>query len=185
MQWVIFLIMWIGFACSLQSLQTQNDAKNIQISVPTFKQNCTTKKVNCINNCSFLCVEDQMECIGGICELEQKKPPCDASKGGVYMMVDDPVPHWTCICTNPSFFSGRKCDELNPDVCEKGSLVYINSENYHCFCNWPYEIFNVNGKPHCLHKKYRLFFNNINFDYDQGYVNIVMKDGGVSRNPYI
>lgn len=157
MSWVIFLCIWFLFIRFLLSEQNLEDKKNLKISVPTFKESCLSKKINCINDCSFLCVENDVECVGGVCEIVQQKIPCEKDTGGLLMMLNDPTPRWQCICTNSTFFTGPNCNQLNPDVCENGTFFYSNAHNYYCSCFEPYEKFELNGKPYCLPKIYRNF----------------------------
>lgn len=156
--WILFLLIWFGFTWSSLSFQSRDNAKYIQISVPTFKQNCTSKKMYCVNDCSFLCIEDNIKCVGGVCQLDPSNEPCDTKTGGVLMMVEEPVPHWSCICTNSAFYQGTNCNELNTDVCENGAFIFTDVQNYYCFCDEPFVRFFLNGKPHCTEKEIQNFF---------------------------
>lgn len=149
--WTLFFLMWLSFAWILVSTKLDpDDSKHIRVHAPTFQQNCSSKRVPCVNDCSFLCVEKEAECVGGVCRVDRPEMACEEKTGGLKMMVHDPLPHWTCLCTHPSFYGGEACDVLNPDVCENGAFMYANRDNYYCFCLKPYKRIIINGKPHCV-----------------------------------
>ena len=133
----------------------------IQTKAPTFRQNCTTKEVPCIDDCSFLCVENNAKCVSGTCKSEDEliPVPCNKETGGILMIVNDPVPHWSCICTNSTFYGGDDCGQLNKDVCEQGVFLYKNRNNYLCLCLPPYELITIDNKPHCVEKEMLNFTN--------------------------
>lgn len=127
----------------------------IKTLAPTIRRTCSNKDVSCIDDCSFLCVENDAKCIAGKCQVEQEiftKIPCNTETGGILMMVNDPVPHWSCICTNSTFYRGEDCSTLNKDVCEEGVFLYKDQKNYLCLCLPPYELVMIGIKPHCVEK---------------------------------
>lgn len=155
----LFFLLWIGFAWML--LTSSSDvptATRIQIQHSPSKQNCSAKEIKCVNDCSFLCVEKESRCVGGICVVEQNKLNCNSKKGGMTILTNDPVNHWTCLCTDSSFWSGKNCDVLNPDVCEHGVFLYEGRNDFTCLCPYPYQMITVNGKPHCVEKHVANFF---------------------------
>lgn len=154
----LFFLIWIGFLWTLIKPTTQELSKNIEVKEPIFQRNCNKNTVACVDDCSFLCVEDNIKCIGGVCKEGVPDIPCNKEKGGIVMMVEEPIPHWSCICTNSTFFSGNDCETLNSDICEHGTFMYSNRNDYKCFCLEPYKYLEVNNKPHCVEKNLTNFF---------------------------
>lgn len=157
--WSIFLLLWMGFALiMLQAPSDMKDAPSIQIQGPTFKQNCSIKKVKCVNDCSFLCIEKESRCVGGVCVTELDNLKCDTKKGGIAILAKEPASHWSCLCTDSSFWSGKKCNILNPDICEHGVFLYNGRDDFTCICPHPYQLITVNDRPHCVEKYVANFF---------------------------
>lgn len=155
--WLLFLLMWMGFLWTPKPTQTH---AKIQVQEPTFQQNCCTKKIHCVDDCSFLCVENSVKCIGGVCVPDSHAPiECNTERGGRLMLTNDPVPKWICLCTDETFWSGPACDTLNPDVCEHGAFLYNGRDDFLCLCLEPYKKVIVNGKPHCLENYMVNFFH--------------------------
>lgn len=157
--WSIFFLLWLGFAWIM--LTTPSDiasAPSIQVQVPTLKQNCVSKKIKCVNDCSFLCLEKKNRCVGGVCQAELDKINCNTSTGGIAILMKEPVPHWTCLCTDSTFWSGKECELLNPDVCEHGVFLYKSRDDFTCLCPYPYQLITINGRPHCVEKYVANFF---------------------------
>lgn len=176
MPWILFAFMWLAFAwMSVSSTDTPN-MLHMQMQVPVFQQNCTSKTIPCVDDCSFLCVEQKVKCVGGACVVKKDDDPidCDTEKGGMLMLSSFPTPHWKCLCTNESIWSGPACDTLNPDVCERGVFLYTNRNSEVCLCPFPYRKALVNGKWHCLGKPHTHFF-------PKGY-GMVNEHVGPSRN---
>lgn len=159
----VFLMIWLAYVWVWRDMNLKPHVGKVSIrtDAPTFRSNCSTKKVPCIDDCSFLCVEKDVQCVGGVCQPEAQlnQIPCNAKKGGVLMMVEDPVPHWSCICTDSRFFRGEDCETLNPDVCEHGMFTYKDRKNYLCICLPPYELVVIGTKPHCIEKKLLGFYD--------------------------
>ena len=161
MPWALFALMWVAFAwMSVSSAADPPAHLPFQIQVPVFEQNCSSKTVACIDDCSFLCVEPKARCIGGVCRVDPKDDAlaCNTDKGGMLMLRADPVATWMCLCTHESIWSGPACDTLNPDVCENGVFMYKNRDNAVCVCPFPYKKTLVNGKWHCLDVPLSHFF---------------------------
>lgn len=157
---LLFFLMWMAFAYMWWIPLTHRDSSRIQAKAPTFRQTCWTNKVPCINDCSFLCVEKNARCVRGVCRVDDEEVDpldCKTDKGGIVMMLDDL--HWSCICTDSTFFGGRDCGTLNPDVCEKGVFLYNNRNNFQCLCLPPYELITIDNKPHCEKKAMTKFIN--------------------------
>lgn len=159
----IFLMIWMAYAWALRDAKetVTTGLAAIQMDAPTFRQNCSAKQVPCVDDCSFLCVENDTQCIGGVCQTRLNEIPCNAEKGGVRMLVKDPVPHWTCVCTDSRFFGGKDCEKVHPDVCEHGMFVYTDRNNYMCICLPPYEFLKIGTKPHCVEKKMLGFYDEL------------------------
>lgn len=161
---LIFFMIWIAYAWAWRDMnQRSTGIASIRTDAPTFRQNCNSKKVFCIDDCSFLCVENDAQCVGGVCQpqAELNQISCNEEKGGVRMMVNDPVPHWSCICTDSRFFRGEDCETVNPDVCEHGMFTYTDRKNYLCICLPPYEFIKIGTKPHCVEKKMLGFYDEL------------------------
>lgn len=157
---ILFLMLWLGYAWVWKGV-TLKDETFIEVKAPIFKQTCSTKEVACIDDCSFLCVEKNVKCVGGTCEAvkELLDIECSEKTGGVKMLVKEPIPHWVCICSDSRFYSGDACDALNPDVCEHGTFFYLGRERYVCICPPPYELIRIDLKPHCVAKEFIGFYD--------------------------
>ncbi|GFS31592.1 uncharacterized protein NPIL_31071 [Nephila pilipes] len=157
--WCLFLLLWMGFVWMMMTSSVPETKSHVQVQIPVFQQNCAAKSIKCVDDCSFLCVEASTRCIGGVCVLQPDKPvECHAEKGGMVMLANDPVPYWMCLCTDATYWSGPKCNTLNPDVCEHGVFLYKGREDYMCICPSPYQKVVLKGKPHCLERRLANFF---------------------------
>lgn len=152
--------MWLAFAWMTFSSPDRPTSLSMQVQVPVFKQDCSSKAVPCVNDCSFLCVEQKVSCAGGVCVVDEDVSDieCDTEKGGMLMMTSTPFPKWTCLCTQESIWSGPACNMLNPDVCEHGVFLYRNRNSSLCICPYPYKKIFIRGKWHCLGKPQSNFF---------------------------
>lgn len=157
--WIVFGLLWVGFAWMSVSPRDLSDAFPFEIRVPVFQQTCSTKPVPCVDDCSFLCVERTAKCVGGVCAVDSNQPlDCDTQKGGIPMLSQYPVPTWKCLCTDESIWSGPACNTLSPDVCENGTILYRSRDSIGCLCPKPYKKFLVNRKWHCLDRHVTNFF---------------------------
>lgn len=155
--WFLFLLLWIGF---LYLPTVSKPSPSIRIQEPIYQQNCSAKRIDCVDDCSFLCVERQAQCVGGVCvPKDQGQLECNKEKGGRLMLTKDPVRSWICLCTDETFWSGPACDMLNPDVCEHGAFLYNGRNDNLCLCPTPYKKVVVKGKPHCLDTVLANFFD--------------------------
>lgn len=162
---LVFLMVWIAYVWSCwtggKATAWKGKSEAIWIDAPVLKKQCSTKEVPCIDDCSFLCMEKEVACVGGVCQLKDGAShtiPC-SEKTGLRMRVQDPVPHTLCLCTDARFYGGPACDRLNPDVCEKGVFFYFGRLRYVCVCSPPYVLIRINDKPHCLEKKWMRFYD--------------------------
>lgn len=155
--------MWLGYAWVWKSvnLAPEDESTSIEVKAPILQRNCGAQEVPCIDECWFLCVEKDAKCVGGICQPERdvQDIECSERTGGVKMMVKDPVPHWTCVCSDSRFYSGDACNVQNPDVCEHGTFFYLSRERYVCVCPPPYELIKIESKPHCVEEKWMGFYD--------------------------
>lgn len=160
MEWILFLIIWFAFVwITVTDVEPQQNPLHVPVQSPIFQQDCSVKKIPCVDDCSFLCDDQRTRCVGGICETQPKDPvECNTSRGGMLIMANTPVPHWSCLCTDSAYWSGSDCNTLNSDVCEQGAFMYIERDNFLCICPYPYEKVLLNGKPHCLEKRMANFF---------------------------
>lgn len=123
------------------------------------RRNCSEENVSCIDTCDFLCTDSNAKCIGGRCIIPKTKMDCDKDKGGINVLTEkNGILHWTCYCTNPTFYGGPKCNDLAPDVCKNGIFIYKDLHRFTCMCHHPYVTQIVNGKPHCIDISKRWFF---------------------------
>lgn len=158
----LFLIIWIAYAWTWKEFQVKPPKEMaIQIEAPILEQNCSAKKIPCIDDCSFLCIEKESKCIGGVCQPTSNVNPimCNEKTGGVRMMIKEPVPHQVCVCTDSRFYGGKACDKLHPDVCEHGTFFYQGRMRFICICPPPYELIKIDSKPHCVEKKMLGFYD--------------------------
>lgn len=158
----LFLILWLGYVWAWRGGgSSPPKAERIRVNAPIVEQNCSTHEVPCIDDCSFLCIEKRTQCVGGICQPEKalRDIRCNEKTGGVKVMVKDPVPHWTCVCSDSRFFGGDACDELHPDVCERGMFIYKARARYLCMCPPPFELIKIDSKPHCVDEKMMGFYD--------------------------
>lgn len=155
--WFILGLLWLFYAWMSLDGVRQTSSTKLQLFEPIFKQSCSTKSVSCADDCSFLCVEKDTQCIGGKCVIKTSMSiPCRQEKGGIPML--DATPKWICFCTDPTIWSGPDCGQLNPDVCEHGMFIYYALNKHECVCPYPYRKINVNGKVHCVEKHIAQFF---------------------------
>lgn len=153
----VFFVLWLVLVWTLWQ-PTRKDLSHVQVHSPTFRRECFENNVPCVDDCSFLCVERDVQCVGGTCRIQrQAEIPCRTDRGGMRVMVNEPSPHWICLCTNSAFFSGDDCGTLNGDVCEHGVFLYTDRENNECLCPEPYKRVTLRGKPHCLQKHLATF----------------------------
>lgn len=164
--WFTFLLMWFAFLWAMWPHSASKSEKTIQVQKPIFKQNCNVNRVPCIDDCNFLCVEQNTKCIGGICQSNPSDIECSEKTGGVTMAIKEPTLHWSCICTDSTFFEGDACDTLNPDVCEHGIFVYSDRNHFNCFCYPPYQLIFIHGKPHCVERYVLYFFTEEHLSYE-------------------
>lgn len=162
----MFLLIWLGFAWILWSHTTPKSFKNISVHRPLFRQNCNVNQVPCVDDCEFLCVENDAQCIGGVCRSNPDVIECNERTGGVVMAMQEPTLHWLCVCTDSAFFQGPTCDTLKPDVCEHGLFVYEDRDNFQCLCFPPYKLIFIHSKPHCVEKYVINFFSAENSSYE-------------------
>lgn len=164
----MFFLLWLGLAWTLWRPDSSNvPFPKLSFEAPTFRRECETQSIPCVDDCSFLCLEPNAKCVGGTCQVEAALDipiSCDKNKGGMVVMVNEPTPHWTCICTDSSIYSGKDCSQLNEDVCEHGVFLYSGRDNHVCICPEPYRIAIVKGKPHCLERGLAKFFRS---EYDE------------------
>ncbi|GFR22000.1 integrase catalytic domain-containing protein [Trichonephila clavata] len=67
--------------------------EEIKCLAAVFQQNCAAKHIKCVDDCSFLCVEKSVRCVGGVCVLQPDEPvKCNTEKGGMVMLAKNPVP---------------------------------------------------------------------------------------------
>ncbi|KAG8156219.1 hypothetical protein JTE90_011129 [Oedothorax gibbosus] len=158
--WFLLGLLWIFYAwVGLDSVHPST-ASTLQLFEPVMKQSCSSKSVSCVDDCSFLCIENEATCVGGKCTVKTSNTstvPCEQGKGGILMV--DGTPKWICFCTDPEIWSGPDCGQLNPDVCEHGMFIYYSWNQFQCVCPYPYRKVTVKGKVHCVEKHVAGFFD--------------------------
>jgi hypothetical protein len=155
--WFVFFLIVLGLGWALLSPQSSKRLTAINVFAPTLKTNCAFKRVACIDDCSFLCVESNAKCIGGTCRVHKEDTECRTENGGIPVLTGDDLKHWSCLCTDSEIWSGPKCDRLNPDICENGVFMYKGRNRHYCFCPAPYaKLKTADGRIHCVeHYIYR------------------------------
>lgn len=125
------------------------------------KQDCSNKKVKCIDSCEFLCTEDKYECKNNICQLKgSTNIKCNKETSGIVVLTHfNLIPYWECLCTKPDFYGGSDCSEKRLDVCKKGTFNY-NLDKWNCNCNSSDFLINLDNKPYCIDAQYKRFFTN-------------------------
>lgn len=159
---LVFLLMWCGYAWAWrEGSAAKGDEPEIELKAPLLRQTCSTDEVPCVDDCSFLCVERDTECVGGLCQTKEhlQDIACNEKTGGVRVMAMEPTPHWTCICSDARFYGGEACDRLNPDVCERGTFFYLHRSRHVCVCPTPYRLLRIDSKPHCVEERMLNFFD--------------------------
>lgn len=164
--WFLFLLVWFVFLWAVWPHSVLKSFKSLPIQKPFFRQNCNVNRVPCIDDCHFLCIEQDAKCIGGICQSNPADIECHEKTGGVIMALKEPTLHWSCICTDSTFFEGDACDILNPDVCEQGLFLYSDRNHFDCFCFPPYRLIFIHDKPHCAERHVTYFFSAENESYE-------------------
>ena len=150
----IFIILGFLFLFFPKSIPLQKNKIRFDRMI---KQDCSTKKVKCIDSCDFLCTEDKYECKNNICQLRgSTKIKCNKDTGGIVVLTHfNFMPYWECLCSKPDFFGGSDCSQKRFDVCKKGTFNY-NLEKWDCECND--FLIQLDNKPYCIDKQYKNFF---------------------------
>lgn len=119
------------------------------------KQDCSTNKMKCIDSCDFLCTDSNYKCINNICQLNT---PIQCENGVVVLTEFSNVPYWECICTDPSYYGGKECKTLAPDVCKDGIFMYRGLNRHVCKCKNEDVLLIHNQKEYCVSKAITNFF---------------------------
>lgn len=162
----VFLMLWLAHLWAWKGSPPTGDGDvSIRVDAPMRRADCGREDVPCVDDCSFLCLGKGYECIGGTCRSVEgvRGVACDGEKG-IRMMVHEPRPAWTCVCKDARFYGGEGCDVLNPGVCENGAFAYVSESRFLCVCSPPYELINVDSKPHCVEKKWMGFYDERSMD---------------------
>ena len=123
------------------------------------KEDCSSKTIRCIDDCSFLCSESGFQCINNVCQRAQQKIQCDREFGGVVVMHErNGVPFWDCICTNPSYYGGPGCTRRAPDICKDGIFNYKGLNKHLCKCKAGDVYMKLNDKDYCVTETISKFF---------------------------
>lgn len=125
------------------------------------QQDCSSKKIKCIDSCDFLCTDNKYYCFNNVCQLKSNdKVNCNKETGGIVVLTHFHfVPHWECLCTKPDIYGGLDCSEKRKDVCENGDFQF-NLFKMNCNCKKPNILINLNNKPYCVDAEYKNFFSN-------------------------
>lgn len=133
--------------------------KSLSVLAPIRRRNCSGQNVTCLDDCSFLCVEGEAKCLGGVCVVpDHHEIDCNREFGGMVVLAKGPSRHWTCLCTDPTFYGGPDCSERVYDVCQNGVFMYRANGQHTCICNSPYRKVVENGKPYCVEPAMVPFF---------------------------
>lgn len=152
--YILLGLFWLFFPTSSRHVQETP----IQLE-QIVQKHCLDESVSCIDTCDFLCLEPHAKCLGGKCLVSDTPIDCQTRTGGMVVLTEKHgFLHWTCYCTDSTFYGGPNCSEKVPDVCNHGIFIYKDVNRYRCICNYPYVKVEVNGKPHCLEPSMRGFF---------------------------
>lgn len=165
---MLYLIYLILFVLGLSFLFFPRNIKSNKLKIKLdsmIKQDCSTKKVKCIDSCNFLCTDNNYECINNICQLKANiNIKCSKETGGIIVLTHfNFIPYWKCLCTKPDLFGGPECSEKRMDVCKNGTFRYEGHglDKISCICNKPYILMHWNNKPYCVESQYSNFFPEI------------------------
>lgn len=154
--YLIFIILGILFL--LFPNYEQTNKQKVKFS-QLLKQDCSTKKVKCIDSCDFLCSEDKYECKNNLCQMQGNPSiKCNKSTGGIIILTHfNFIPYWKCLCTKPNLYGGTDCSEKRFDVCSKGTFNF-NLDKWSCICKNTDFLITLNDKPYCIDMQYKNFF---------------------------
>ncbi|GBN65591.1 hypothetical protein AVEN_112028-1 [Araneus ventricosus] len=164
--WTTYLVLtlialWIvSFNFEIPSSQ-----RRFEVREGVYRKNCETDTVHCIDDCSFLCIQSNAQCIGGECIVLDDTIRCRHEYGGLVVLTTDgkETRHWKCLCTDSSFYGGDDCGTLVSDVCENGIFLYKKRDHHLCICDFPFVKMVRNGKPYCLKPEWAAFFDTKEF----------------------
>lgn len=123
------------------------------------KEDCSSKIVKCLDDCSFLCTDANYKCVDNVCQKDPQPIDCDKEFGGVVVLSEiNRVPYWECVCTNPSYYVGPQCRTKAPDVCRSGIFFYRGLDRYFCKCETDDVRLTLNHKDYCVSKAVAKFF---------------------------
>lgn len=154
----LFFLLWYGFWFVAPTVVSEEQQPSFDVLQPTLKRNCSGRRVECIDDCSFLCVENGAKCLGGQCVVSSSQIECDRDKGGIVLLARDPVEHWKCLCTDPTFWTGEDCSELSQGVCENGIFIYRGLQDKTCLCHFPFRKLVLHDVPYCVDPTVMNFF---------------------------
>lgn len=119
------------------------------------KEDCSSKKMKCIDTCDFLCIDSNYKCVNNVCQLDAK---IECENGVVALTDFNGIPFWECICTDPSYYGGKECKTKAPDVCKNGTFVYRGLNRHICKCRQGDVLMILNHKEYCVPKPLMKFF---------------------------
>lgn len=154
--YIIFITLGIIFLFFPKSVELKKQGIILDRMI---KQDCSIKKVKCIDSCDFLCTEDNYECKNNICQLQGSKTiQCNKDTGGIVVLTHfNFIPYWECLCTHPHFYGGSDCSEKRSDVCKKGTFQY-SLDKWSCTCKSTDFLIYIDNKPFCIDPQYKHFF---------------------------
>lgn len=156
---LMLFLLWSWLAWT--SISSTERSRSLNVLAPIRRRNCSNENVQCLDDCSFLCIEDSATCIGGVCVIDKNKShsiDCKREFGGMVVLALQPTKHWNCVCTDPAFYGGKDCSVLVEDVCKNGNFLYKANGLHECICNYPYRKIVKDGKPYCVEPALVQFF---------------------------
>lgn len=154
--YIIYIILGLLFLFFPKNIQTNKEKVKFSRMI---KQDCSTKKVKCIDSCEFLCSEDNYECKNNLCLLKgSSNIKCNKETGGIIVLTHfNFIPYWECLCTKPHLYGGSDCSVKRFDVCNKGTFNF-SLDASSCICKPTDFLIYLNNKPYCLDAQFRNFF---------------------------
>lgn len=119
------------------------------------KEDCSNKKMKCIDTCDFLCTDSSYKCVNNVCQLDDK---IECGHGIIALTDFNNIPFWECLCTDPSYYGGKECKTQAPDVCKNGTFVYRDWNRHICKCRQEDILMTLNQKEYCIPKSLTTFF---------------------------
>jgi hypothetical protein len=178
---VLFLYIWHTMSSTLSS---SSDKFIFNPMSAQSKATCVNTKTPCdpndSNSCNNSCTEQELMCVnlddyqpsitksgeapkninggGHVCLPSRPNLDCNFNNGGAIVWTGygfTENANWSCLCTEPSVFSGPSCKTQNPSFCSGGTVTVDpnKSFDYNNLCNCPsgtVMLYRDNNIPICV-----------------------------------